>query len=387
MKYFKHIPNHLKTPVYFYDLELLKNTLCEALRHAQNNGIEIHYALKANNDAPILDLISQHIKGADIVSGGELEKAINHGFDAKKIFFAGVGKSDFEIETAIKKNIQGFTVESIEELEIIAAIAEQCKIRTNFLIRFIPEINPHTHEKITTGTYNNKFGIAYNQISQVKSIIDTSGYLHFMGIHFHIGSQITSFEPFNMLVDEAVETYARCEAMGLKVEVVNFGGGLGISYNDPLNNLIPDFKSYFSTLGKIHKQCKDISVHVELGRSLVGQCGLLLSKVLYTKENPKKKFVIIDAGMNDLLRPALYNSEHFICKLGENSELIPITIKEIETYDIVGPVCESSDVFCKDITGEKLTRGDILAICSVGAYGRSMASTYNLRPIPNYITN
>lgn len=367
-----NIINTIPTPFYLYDLNLLDNTLDYAKDEANKYGYYIHYALKANNDNQILKLISSKGFGADCVSGNEIKKALETGFNANQIAFAGVGKTDNEINIGLENNIFTFNVESIPELEIINNLAALKGIKANVAIRINPNVNANTHQYITTGLEENKFGINAWEIPNVIEKIRELSSVHLKGIHFHIGSQITDLNVFKSLcvkVNKIQEIFFKNQII---VETVNVGGGLGINYHKPEKELIPDFKSYFEIFNRFLNLRPNQSLHFELGRSIVGQSGSLISKVIYIKEGAAKKFAIIDASMTDLIRPALYQSYHYIDVIKNNFE-------EEATYDIVGPVCESTDIFRKSISLPKLERGSILAIRSVGAYGEVMSSNYNLR--------
>lgn len=370
----KGVPD-FRTPYYLYHKDTLRDTL-ESLKQAvENDGnFVVHYAVKANDNPDVMKFISSYNLGADCVSGGEIEKAVNSGFSPEKIVFAGVGKRDDEIETAIKNNIFSLNVESLQEIEVINEIAIGMNAVAPVAIRVNPNVDAHTHEKITTGTEENKFGIALGDVmSTVKKILAMKG-LKFRGLQFHIGSQITEYTCFEKLCDVANKLVSELEAQGIGCEMIDMGGGLGIDYDNPTENPIPDFQGYFSTFRNCLKMPADTKVHFELGRSIVAQCGDLITKVLYTKHTAHKKFAIVDAGFTDLIRPALYGAYHDIENISNNCA-------EKEAYDIVGPICESSDVFAKDRAISPAKRGDFLAIHSAGAYGEVMASTYNSRPL------
>lgn len=362
----------LQTPFYYYDMEVLKRTLETVTDEAKKYDYHIHYAVKANANPRILSTISDAGLGADCVSGGEIQAALTNGFPAEKIVFAGVGKADWEIELGLDENISCFNVESIPELEVINQIAGAKGKIANIAIRINPEVDAHTHHHITTGTKEDKFGINIAQIDKVIDIAEALPSVKLTGIHFHIGSQITEMEPFAGLLAKAVELEQRLSRRGIFPESINFGGGLGIDYKHP--NTIPDFKAWFEIFRSHFPARPGRQVHFEPGRSIVGQCGSLISKVLYVKEGAFKKFVILDAGFPDLIRPAFYDAYHKIENLssGEAQEI----------YDVAGPVCESSDVFAKAIELNKTQRGDYVALRSAGAYGEVMAMQYNCRKLP-----
>ncbi len=372
--------NDIETPFYYYDTELLRKTLRvineEAGRH---EGFCVHYAVKANANPKILNVICQAGLGADCVSGGEIEASLRAGFSPSKIVYAGVGKSDWEINLGLDKDIFCFNVESIAELEVINQLAEAKNKVARVAFRINPDVGAHTHANITTGLAENKFGIA---MADMENVIERSADMKnvkFVGLHFHIGSQILDMGDFTALCNRINELQNRLETHHIKVENINVGGGLGIDYNNPDRMSVPDFKAYFETFAKYLKLRKGQTLHFELGRSVVGQCGSLITKVLYVKQGAVKRFAIVDAGMTDLIRPALYQAYHKI----EN-----VTSKEpVETYDVVGPICESSDVFGKAVDLNCCHRGDLIAIRSAGAYGEIMASMYNCRRLPvGYIT-
>ena len=368
------------TPFYYYDTELLRNTLAAILQETkQHDNYHVHYAVKANANPKILKVIKEAGLGIDCVSGGEIEAALNAGFPADQIVYAGVGKSDWEILTGLRNNIFCFNVESIPELEIINELAEQEGKTANVCFRINPDVGAHTHANITTGLAENKFGIAMSDMLTVIRLANTLPHIHFKGLHFHIGSQITEMDDFVALCKRVNELQDQLEAEDIHAEIINVGGGLGIDYNDPDSNPIPDFKAFFDTYANNLKLRPGQSLHFELGRSIVGQCGTLITKVLYVKKAAVKQFAIVDAGMTELIRPALYQAHHKIANLTSQS----ITL---EKYDVVGPICESSDVFDKDIMLPSTSRGDILAIKSAGAYGEIMASCYNCRHLPKGYT-
>ena len=302
---------NVRTPFYYYDSALLRQTLDEVKKEAaQHPNFVIHYAVKANANPKILKIIAEAGLGADCVSGGEIEAAMKAGFRHDSIVFAGVGKADWEINTALDADIFCFNVESVPELEVINELAREKGKVANVCFRINPEVGAHTHANITTGLAENKFGIAMNDMIPVIERASKLENVRFIGLHFHIGSQI-------------------------------------------------------------------LKMDFELGRSIVGQMGSLITKVLYIKQGVNKKFCIVDAGMSDLIRPALYDATHKIENL--TSHGAPVV------YDIVGPICESSDVFAKDTAIAESRRGDLLAIRSAGAYGEIMASQYNCRPLPQGI--
>jgi diaminopimelate decarboxylase len=361
----------LETPFYYYDLALLQDTLDSCVDAAKMYNFHVHYAMKANFNPTVLKKIKLAGFGSDCVSGGEVNQAIELGFDRSKIVFAGVGKSDKEINFALDNDIFCFNVESIQELEVINELALAKGKKTKVAIRINPNVDAHTHHNITTGLDENKFGINSWDLPACVEVLKVSSQLEFIGIHFHIGSQITNLEVFKNLCVRVNEFAAWFEDHGFTVKVLNVGGGLGIDYHNP-DQQIPDFSAYFKIFNDFLEVRFGQEVHFELGRALVGQSSSLISKVLYVKNGKKKNFIILDAGMTELMRPALYQAYHKI----EN-----ISRKEVDVvkYDVVGPICESTDCFGKEVELPETKRGDLIALRSTGAYGEVMASHYNLR--------
>jgi diaminopimelate decarboxylase len=365
----------IETPFYYYDTELLRQTLRtindEARKH---EGFVVHYAVKANANPRILRIIREAGLGADCVSGGEIEASIKAGFPNKKIVYAGVGKSDWEINLGLDNDIFCFNVESIPELEIINELAAAKGKVARVAFRLNPNVGAHTHANITTGLAENKFGIAMRDMLSVIAEADKLPNVTCVGLHFHIGSQILDMGDFEALCNRVNELQDELERHHVRIEHINVGGGLGIDYGHPNRVPIPDFKAYFDTYARKLKLRNGQTLHFELGRAVVAQCGSLITRTLYIKEGATKKFAIVDAGFTDLIRPALYQAYHKI----EN-----ITSEEpCEAYDIVGPICESTDVFAKQIDINRAHRGDLMAIRSAGAYGEIMASQYNCRKLP-----
>ena len=364
----------LPTPFYYYDVKLLQDTLDMVKNEAGKYGYHAHYAVKANANPRILSIIAENGLGADCVSGGEVKAALDAGFPADKIVFAGVGKADWEINLGLDNDIFCFNVESAVELEIIDELAAARNKVASVALRINPEVDAHTHAKITTGMKENKFGINLSQLGQVLDNLANLKNVKLIGIHFHIGSQITDMSAFRNLVIRVNEIQEDLEARGIRIENVNFGGGLGIDYYHPNHLPIPAFDNYFAVFNKLLKVRPGQQVHFEPGRSVVAQCGTLISKVLYVKEGETKKFAILDAGFTELIRPAMYDAYHRIENISSD--------EEVELYDVVGPICESSDVFGKDVEFNKAHRGDLIALRSAGAYGEVMASQYNCRQLP-----
>lgn len=368
-----------ETPFYYYDLKLLRETLEAAKMAADKRNFHVHYALKANFNSRILSLIQSLGFGADCVSGNEVQKSIDTGFPAGKITFAGVGKSDKEIVAALKHQIFAFNVESIQELEVINALAGKHGERANVSLRINPNVDANTHHYITTGLDENKFGVPNSELEKAASVIKACENIDLIGLHFHVGSQITDLGVFKSLCVKVNEWKTWFEERGTYIKVINVGGGLGVDYKDPDGNPIADFEAYFDIFDKFLERNAQQEVHFELGRALVAQCGTLVSRVLYTKSGSKKNFLILDAGMTELMRPALYQAYHKIEKIGGNA-----SDKEL-IYDVVGPICESSDSFGKEVTLPVSERGDLIAIRTAGAYGEVMASHYNLRNEIRYL--
>ena len=370
---------NIRTPFYYYDMALLDATLQEINKYLKPN-YHIHYAVKACTNPDVLQHIAKAGFGCDCVSGGEIEACLNAGISAKDIVFAGVGKSDWEIELGLQAGIGFFNVESIPELELINEMAQERNTVAHVSFRINPNVGAHTHANITTGLAENKFGIDMVDMVEVIRMAQQMSHIEFMGLHFHIGSQLLVMDDFIALCHRINELQDKLEAEGINVPNINVGGGLGIDYQDPDANPIPNFKAYFEAYNDNLQLREGQHLHFELGRAVVGQCGSLISKVLFVKKNPIKQFAIVDAGMTDLIRPALYDAYHLV-------QNITSPENECEKYDVVGPICESSDVFGCD---EKLPvshRGDIFALRSAGAYGESMASQYNMRRLPQGISS
>ena len=365
----------LQTPFYYYDTELLRQTLRAINEEAgKHEHFVVHYAVKANANPKVLRYIREAGLGADCVSGGEIEASLKAGFPASKIVFAGVGKSDWEINIGLDNDIFCFNVESIPELEVINALAEAKGKVARVAFRLNPNVGAHTHANITTGLAENKFGIAMNDMMTVIEKASELKNVKCVGLHFHIGSQILDMSDFEALCNRVNDLQKELERHRIMVEHINVGGGLGVDYQHPNRVSIPDFKAYFNTYAKKLKLRPEQTLHFELGRAVVAQCGSLFTRTLFIKEGAVKKFAIVDAGFTDLIRPALYQAYH---KIENVSSDLPT-----ETYDVVGPICESTDVFAKQIDLNGTRRGDLLAIRSAGAYGEIMASQYNLRRLP-----
>lgn len=365
----------LRTPFYYYDMPLLRRTLDEIKSQiSKRPDFKVHYAVKANFNPTILREIAKAGLGADCVSGGEVKAAIEAGFPASEVVFAGVGKSDEEIIYSLEKRIGRFNAESMAELEVINQLAAERGLVAPVSLRVNPDIGAHTHANITTGLAENKFGINYEQLESILRAVLAMKNVKYMGLHFHIGSQILDMMDFRALCNRVNQLMDNLKRSGLPVGDINVGGGLGINYEHPNHLNVADFKSYFDTFANHLNTEKGQTVHFELGRSVVAPCGTLISRVLYIKEGTTKRFAIIDGSMTELIRPALYHAVHRIENISSD--------EPEEIYDVVGPVCESSDVFAKSVSIDRCHRGDFIAIRSAGAYGEAMASQYNCHRLP-----
>lgn len=367
----------LQTPFYYYDLNVLRATLDEINQH--KGSFKVHYAMKANVNAQVLATIKNAGLGADCVSGGEVQAALDAGIPASEVVFAGVGKADWEINLGLDNDIFCFNVESVPELEVIDELAAAKGKKARVALRINPNVSANTHHYITTGLNENKFGINLSELDKVTDLVKTLANVELVGIHFHIGSQITDMTPFQDLCVKVNEIQEHFESRGVALLHINVGGGLGINYEHPNHFPVPDFAAYFKIFREHLTLRPGQTLHFELGRAVVAQCGSLISKVLYVKEGTSKKFAILDAGFTELIRPALYQAYHRIENLSSD--------KAEETYDVVGPICESSDTFAKDYVMNATKRGDIIALRSAGAYGEIMASQYNLRKLPKAYTS
>jgi diaminopimelate decarboxylase len=388
--------NNLETPFYYYDMDVLNQTLSACRAASAKYGFHVHYAMKANFNTKVLAMIQSFGFGADCVSGNEVKAAIQYGFSKEQVVFAGVGKSDKEINLALDADIFCFNVESVQELHIINDLAKAKSKTANVAIRINPNVDAHTHHFITTGLEENKFGINTWQLPDVAEALRNCPNLHFLGIHFHIGSQITDMEVYKSLCIRVNEMQDWFEDHGFKVKVLNTGGGLGVDYHNPDTNTISDFENYFKVFKDFLHVKPGQEVHFELGRALVAQSASLISRVLYVKNGQKTNFLVLDAGMTELIRPMLYQAYHEIENLSRESGSPEVRksgspkVGKIESetthhsplathYDIVGPICESTDCFRKDVELPESFRGDLIAIRTAGAYGEVMASGYNLR--------
>lgn len=379
------------TPFYLYDTALLRTTLDAINTEVKRMpNLHVHYAVKANAHPCVLAEIREAGLGIDCVSGGEIQTVLDAGFPASQIVFAGVGKADWEIRLALDAGIFCFNVESKEELEVISQIADECGKVAPVCLRINPDVGAHTHSHITTGRAEDKFGIAMEDMEYVIGLCSMLPAINFIGLHLHIGSQILDMEDFVALAHRTNELQDRLEEQGITLKVINVGGGLGVDYDNPNAHPVPNFRDYFAVWSDHLKLRPGQELHCELGRSIVAQCGSLITRVLYVKEGHEQKFVIVDAGMTELIRPALYGARHKIENLTatQNLRLTDWLFPAANTaaYDVVGPICESTDVFAEDIVLPVTRRGDLIAIRSAGAYGETMASCYNCRPLPKGFT-
>ena len=362
---------NLDTPFYYYDLDILIKNISNLKSHLKRNN-KVHFALKSNFNDKLLNIIKSSGLGVDAVSSNEIKKALEIGFSPNDIVFAGVGKTDSEIIYSLNKDISYLNCESFQEIKVINEISRNLKKTVSISIRINPSIETGTHKNIETGNKQNKFGIDINEISHLLDMINDFNNISIVGFHFHLGSQIESDLPFLKLCKKANELNELFYNKRFNVKYINVGGGLSIDYEEPLNNSISDFRSFFQIFNNNLILKNNQEIHFELGRSIVGQCGFLVSKVLFTKKSFNKDFLIIDAGMNDLIRPALYNSTHKMINISSKSN-------KNKNYDVVGPICESSDIFARNYNLPLSSRDDYIVICSTGAYGESMSSNYNLR--------
>jgi diaminopimelate decarboxylase len=376
----KHIVEKFKTietPFYYYDLDILEKNLQNLRQISNSYNYQVHYALKANFNRPILQLIAKYGFGADCVSGNEIKQALKNHFTPEKIVFAGVGKTDKEILFALKESIQCINCESVEELGVINGIAKNAGLRARIALRVNPDLEANTHHYITTGKKDNKFGINLSELENLAEILSLYGHIKLIGLHTHIGSQISDMKIFENLALKINKILQSFDRKGIKFEHINLGGGLSVDYQNPIEYQLPNYEEYFKIFQHHLQLDSDQAIHFELGRSLVAQCGSLISRVLYVKKGFDTKFVVIDAGMTELIRPALYNAYHKIINLTSTGNP--------EKYDVVGPVCESADFLGKNVMLPDTRRHDLLAILSTGAYAEVMASRYNLRDIAEAI--
>lgn len=370
--------NGFDTPFYLYDINLLRQTLDSAVALASKYGFRLHYAIKANYDPHILSVIKEYGLGVDCASGNEIRCAIDAGFDPSGIVYAGVGKKDKEIEYAVSQKIFSINCESLQELELIDSIAGRMGLVQDVALRINPDIDPKTNSCIDTGQADSKFGISYEEVMANAKKIQAYSNIRIRGMHLHIGSQIRELHVFEYLCDK-VNAIVKCLTdFGFVLDFVDVGGGLGINYDFPENEPVPNFSSVFAIISQYLK-AEGREIHFEFGRAIVAQCGELITRVLFRKDTATgRKLVIVDASMTELIRPALYGAYHNI----EN-----ITSEETtkERYTVVGTACESTDVFDESVGLPVTKRGDLLTIKSAGAYGMSMASRYNLHDLPGAV--
>ncbi|GIV27588.1 MAG: diaminopimelate decarboxylase [Bacteroidia bacterium] len=367
----------LPTPFYYYDVDIFEMTIKKVIEASKNINGKIHYALKANHQNRLLGIVAKSGLGADCVSGGEIQKALENGISAESIVFAGVGKTDAEIEYAIKNKVFCLNVESIEELMVIDSIAQKMNDKVSIALRINPNVDAYTHKFITTGLEENKFGINASDLKDALEKLSNLKNVELIGIHFHIGSQITDLSVFKNLCLKINEILRFLEERRIEVNHINVGGGLGINYMYPDEHLFPDFEGYFNVFEKFLERRPNQQLHFELGRALVAQCGALICKVIFHKTSGKKHFLILDSGMNHLIRPALYEAYHKMENISKYNEL------NVMLYDVCGPICETTDYFGKNVLLPETQRGDYIAVRSAGAYGEVMASNYNLRGYPS----
>ena len=368
--YIENIVKKYKTPIYCYSLKRIKENIQDFKNHFKKFNPLICYAVKANSNLGILKEIKKNNLGADVVSGGELMKALKAGINPKKIVFSGVGKTSEEIEYAINKNILLINAESKSEILEIERIAKKKKKFFNIGIRLNPNTDAKTISQISTGKKENKFGVSQKMFLQLVNMTKKSKNLNLKCLSVHIGSQILNHKPYQEMLKMVNKTI---KLSNHNFEYIDLGGGIGIDYEHDNSRL--DLKKYSQSIQKNLKinKCKII---FEPGRSIVGNSGILLTRIIYIKEGFKKDFVILDAAMNDLMRPALYGAKHKILPLNKKNK------KSKKKYEFVGPICESTDTFATVKNYQKLNEKDYLIICDVGAYGTSLSSNYNVRPKP-----
>lgn len=365
----KKIVKEVGTPVYIYSHNTFLRHL-NAYRDAFDDYPHIVcFALKANSNSALLRLLAKNGSGADVVSGGELYLALKAGIPAKKIVYAGVGKTDDEIAYALRSKILMFNVESSDELRAINKIAKKMKVKAPIALRVNPDINPKTHPYISTGLKESKFGIPIEEAIENYALAKRLSNIEILGIHKHIGSQITKVGPFVDALKKVLKLADKLRERGINIKNLDIGGGLGIDYKNDSPPLPRDLSKALLPLLKKY----DFNLVLEPGRSIAGNTGILVTKALYIKQHGRKEFAVVDAGMNDLMRPSLYNAFHDIIHVSRKNR------KKINT-DIVGPICESGDFLGKNRKMSRVMQGDLLAVMSAGAYGFTMSSTYNSRP-------
>lgn len=365
----KDIAFEYGTPVYIYSKKAIEDKINQYKEAFAGYPTQICYAAKANSNLSILKIFNKHGLGLDIVSGGELYRGLKSGFSPDKIVYAGVGKTDNELIQAIEAGILSFNVESLMELDVLNELAGKLGKKANVSIRINPDVDPKTHPYISTGMKKSKFGIDMEDAEEAFLKADKLPNLNLVGIHCHIGSQIMDVSPYKEAVEKTVELVLKLQKKGINLKHIDIGGGLGIKYKPEDNP--PHPKQLADIVIPVVKKT-GLKLLIEPGRSLIGEAGILVAQVLFLKDKGNKHFIIINAGMNDLLRPAMYNAYHHIVSVEKKKEKV--------IADIVGPICETGDFFALDREIDNVQRGDFLAVMSAGAYGFSMASNYNTRP-------
>ncbi len=372
----ERVASNLETPFYLYSAAEIKHS-CTVIRESgRGYDFKPYYALKANFNPALLKIILQQGFGADIVSGGELYFARRAGFKNDSIVFAGVGKTENELRQAVEAGIASINVESRAELYLLSRVAREEKRRVPIAIRINPDIDAHTHEYISTGLHSNKFGVDAETAFEMYLEAAKDPWLEPEGVHMHIGSQIESEQPFVDAARFLLSFIDRLEKAAIPITSVDLGGGIGINYNSPFARPEKErtyVKSILSSYLKVFAE-RRLKLYLEVGRSVIGSAGVLISRVIYTKKTPTKNFTIVDAAMNNLIRPSLYKAHH---------PIVPLVRNDSDTWktDVVGPVCETGDFLAREMEMPELKEGSMIAIGGAGAYGQSLASFYNLRPI------
>ncbi len=366
------IADQVQTPVYCYSASALRQNYRSYTDHFRPENSLVCYAVKANSNQAILRMLGEMGAGADVVSEGELRRALHAGIPAEKIVYSGVAKTASEMKFALAQDIYQFNVESEPELELLNKVALAAGKQASIAFRINPDIDARTHAKISTGKASNKFGIAWSGIPEAYARAAALPGISVQGIDLHIGSQLTELAPFEQAFICLAELTERLRGEGHEISVLDIGGGLGIAYDD--EGPQPPTLAEYAALANNILGGLDCRIIVEPGRSMVGDTGILLSEVIYVKQGEHDEFLIIDAGMNDLLRPSMYDAYHEILPVRPSSE-------EKQPYQIVGPICETGDTFARDRMLPQLKSGDLIAIMNAGAYGAVMASTYNTRPL------
>lgn len=370
-KNLESLTQNYSEPCFVYSMDLLQNRF-EVYQNSLPN-VSIHYAMKANPHPQILKNLKSWGSKVDVVSAGEMERALQCGFKPEDIIFSGVGKTVSEIQQALKNKIHQINVESVPELQRIAQLA---KTDVSVALRLNPDVEVDTHDYVKTGTLQNKFGVSESDLPALREIFLKNRHLKLRGMSLHLGSQILEVQTLRSALRKSVKTFINLAGEFPSCQRFDFGGGLGIHYESVDMKAEENLLKEYSQL--IHEELKVLmtrqtELQCEPGRWLVGHCGVLLCQVQYVKENSAKKFLILDSGMNHLLRPSLYNSYHGLWSLKFN-------VKNMQTYDVVGPICESSDYFAENRSLPQMQSGDFLVVADCGAYGASMSSDYNLRP-------